>query len=310
MKRVIVTSILLWFLISVILLIFLLVKVFVLEKQVSILASNQATLSQFAEDYAAYQNAVVRAISETEVNEEPKAGLREPTVETAVLDEENLAGPEDVHKVYLTFDDGPSQNTEAILDILKECDVKATFFVIGKEDEESEAAYKRIVEEGHTLGMHSFSHKYSTIYDSLAEFKADFYRLQRLLEKKTGVKSEFYRFPGSSVNQVSNTEMDEFTGFLNTEGVTWFDWNVSSGDATTQTYTKEELVENVVNDVEKYKTSIVLLHDSDAKGTTVDALKPMIEALKEKGCVLLPIDETTYHVQYAAPEEETEMNEN
>ncbi|MCM1086818.1 MAG: polysaccharide deacetylase family protein, partial [Muribaculaceae bacterium] len=71
---------------------------------------------------------------------------------------------EDIHKVYLTFDDGPSSNTGRILDILAEYDVKATFFVVGKEEEEYQALYNRIVEEGHTLGMHSYSHKYGEIY--------------------------------------------------------------------------------------------------------------------------------------------------
>ncbi len=86
-------------------------------------------------------------------------------------DKENLATAEDLHKVYLTFDDGPSDNTNAILDVLDDYNVKATFFVTGKEDEASKAAYKRIVDEGHTIAMHSYSHKYSDIYASKEAFQ-------------------------------------------------------------------------------------------------------------------------------------------
>ena len=75
--------------------------------------------------------------------------------------------------VYLTFDDGPSTGTEEILTILRQYNVKATFFVVGKEDEYSMEMYEKIVEEGHTLGMHSYSHQYSTIYQSVEDFAKD-----------------------------------------------------------------------------------------------------------------------------------------
>lgn len=108
----------------------------------------------------------------------------------------------------------------------------------------------------------------------------------------------YYRFPGGSSNQVSNTDMKEFISYLNSQGVTYFDWNVSSGDATSQAYTSDELVENVLKDVVKYKTSIVLMHDSDTKPATVEALGPMIEALNKLGAQILPIDDDTTAIQH------------
>ncbi|MDE6608589.1 MAG: polysaccharide deacetylase family protein [Lachnospiraceae bacterium] len=89
----------------------------------------------------------------------------EPEIFDENEEEENIESVK-MRKVYLTFDDGPSVYTGEILDILKEYDVKATFFVVGKEGEKYEELYKRIVEEGHTLGMHSYSHKYSEIYET------------------------------------------------------------------------------------------------------------------------------------------------
>ena len=213
-------------------------------------------------------------------------------------DSENLAKENDQLKVYLTFDDGPSDNTAAILDTLAEYNVKATFFVVGKTDDQSKAMYQRIVNEGHTLGMHSYSHKYSVVYDSLDSFESDFNQIQSYLYDITGRECKLYRFPGGSSNQVSNTDMSEFIRFLNEEGVTYFDWNVSSGDATSQAYTADELLGNVLNDVTKYKTSVVLMHDSNTKTATVEALGPMIEALQGMGAQILPIDENTTLVQH------------
>ena len=92
--------------------------------------------------------------------------------------------------------------------------------------------------------------------------------------------------------------MTQFIAYLNEQGITYFDWNVSSGDATSQAYTPDELVENVMTDVVKYKTSIVLMHDAEAKISTVKALEPMIEALQGMGAEILPIDENTTVVQH------------
>ena len=220
--------------------------------------------------------------------------------------ESNLANPEDTLKVYLTFDDGPSSNTAKILDILDDYGVKATFFVVGHTDEDSKALYKRIVDEGHTLGMHSYSHNYSTLYSSLDSFAGDLDRIQNLLYDVTGVDCMYYRFPGGSSNLVSNTNMGVFIKYLNDQGVTYMDWNVSSGDATSQAYTPDELVENVMADVVKYKTSVVLLHDADGKDNTVEALPAMIEALQSKGAVILPVSEDTTLIQHMTLQQTTE----
>ena len=145
--------------------------------------------------------------------------------------------------------------------------------------------------------MHSFSHKYNVIYESLEAFSEDVAHLQSYLAEVTGVTPEIMRFPGGSRNQVSNTDMTEFIRFLNEKNITYYDWNVASGDATSQAYTPDELVENVMNDVGRYETSIVLMHDAANKSSTVEALVPMIEKLQEMGVELLAIDENTTLIQ-------------
>jgi peptidoglycan/xylan/chitin deacetylase (PgdA/CDA1 family) len=218
------------------------------------------------------------------------------------INADNLAEEGDVHRVYLTFDDGPSSNTSEILDILSEYDVKATFFVSGKEDDESKELYQRIVNEGHTLGMHSYSNKYSVIYQSQEAFEEDYQKLYDYLYEVTGQECRYYRFPGGSSNQISNVPMGNLIEYLNQQQTVYFDWNVSAGDAASSAYTSAEIVENVMQDVVKYKTSVVLLHDSQEQSATVAAIGPLIEALQEIDAEILPIDEDTPVIQYVKAE--------
>lgn len=213
-------------------------------------------------------------------------------------DSENQLYGNENQEVYLTFDDGPSDNTDAILDILAEHKVKATFFVTGKEDEHSKEMYKRIVAEGHTLALHSYSHKYSTIYKSLDAYKKDLTKLSDLLYNVTGVRPKYVRFPGGSSNQVSNIDMKEIIGYLNEEGYTYYDWNVVSGDATSRSYTTDDLVTNIMEGVKQYQTSIVLMHDATNKISTVNALEKVIDKLQNQKVKILPIDEKTKIIQH------------
>ena len=203
------------------------------------------------------------------------------------------------HKVYLTFDDGPSVYTEEILDILDRYGIKATFFVVGKESDSDREALQEIVARGHTLGMHSYTHKYAEVYESLDAFAQDFTRIQDYLYEVTGVKSTVYRFPGGSSNTISDIDMHEFADYLDTQGVRFFDWNISSGDGGKKLLTVETLVENSTAGIEKYETSVILLHDSSAKTTTVEALPIIIEnILALEDTVILPITEDTELVQH------------
>ncbi len=226
-------------------------------------------------------------------------------VDDSVLDDvykvddiDNIAEEGDIPKVYLTFDDGPSSNTDKILDILDDYNVKATFFVCGKDLEVYGDAYKRIVEDGHTIGMHSYSHSFGDIYSSGDAFAADYNKIHDLILNTTGVDTKYYRFPGGSSNKVSSTSMSTFINYLNEQRAIYYDWNVASGDATSQAFSSEQLVDNVMKDVVKYKTSVVLLHDASNKNATVEALPGLIEALQEKGAMILPITDETTIIQH------------
>ena len=222
-------------------------------------------------------------------------------VDYATVDVSGAQNPEDIEGtryVYLTFDDGPSTYTDEILDILEQHNVKATFFVCGKPNAKYTDLYKRIVNDGHTLGMHSYSHKYSELYASLDSFKEDTDKLRIFLYETTGVWASFYRFPGGSSNTVSKVDMHELTDYLESSDVTFFDWNVSAGDDKAGA-NKDTIYANIVNNVPRFKHCVVLMHDAADKKSTVEALPEIIEAIQAmEDTVIVPITEDTLPVQH------------
>jgi len=234
--------------------------------------------------------------------EERADGQMEPVSASAAQTEAEELTEEpkvNVHKVYLTFDDGPSIYTNDILDILKEYDVKATFFVLGKETEEAKQAMRRIVEEGHSLGMHSYNHQYDQIYASKEAFAEDFHKIQDYLYQVTGVESHLYRFPGGSSNTVTNVDVHEFIEYLQEVDTAYYDWNVSSGDAAKELLSAEVIVRNATTGIENFPTAVILFHDAASRRTTVDALPTIIEKLQAMENVeILPITEDTELIQH------------
>lgn len=202
-------------------------------------------------------------------------------------------------KIYLTFDDGPSKYTNTILDILDSHNVKGTFFVLKKEDSVSVEAYKRIADEGHTLAMHSTSHVYDDIYSSKEAFRNDIRELQEFLYSVTGIWSRTYRFPGGSSNHVSKTPMEELTACLEEDGITYFDWNIMSGDAVKGGLDTATIVRNCTKDIDKFDECVILMHDAASRYTTVEALDKVISIIEARGdCVILPITDETNPIQH------------
>lgn len=202
---------------------------------------------------------------------------------------------------YLTFDDGPSDNTTKILDFLKANNIKATFFVIGKDNMDD--IYKRIVDEGHTLAIHSNTHDYKGIYQSVDTFMEDINTLANHLEKVTGVRPTIMRFPGGSNNTVSQRYggeglMDQIIETINEAGYTYFDWNVDSMDASASHQDKNVIINSVLNGAANKKEAIILMHDAAAKTTTVDALPQIVEGLRKKGFVFDKITDETPTIQF------------
>lgn len=184
---------------------------------------------------------------------------------------------------YLTFDDGPSENTDKILDTLAQKGVKATFFVTGKTDEANLARMRRMVEEGHTIGMHTYSHNYEKIYASVEDFLADMYQIFSLVRETTGVTPTCFRFPGGSLNSYNMAVYREIMAEMLRRGFVPYDWNVSSGDASGTDYKPTQLTANVLKGSEGRNRAIILMHDSSVKVSTAAAVGDMIDGLRNMG---------------------------
>lgn len=204
--------------------------------------------------------------------------------ETQVVDS-NETALEESNRVYLTFDDGPTEYTQEILDILEKYNAKATFFVVGKEGESAKNAYQSILKAGHTIGIHSYTHEYNQIYSSLDAFMEDVTKTSDLIYEATGVRTKLYRFPGGSANTVCATSKEDLIRWLDGEGYVYYDWNALSGDAVTKGLSPATLVKNVMDGVTKHQngTSIVLMHDLATRHNMVEALEPLLQRLVKDG---------------------------
>lgn len=310
MKTYIVIIVMVLLILPTILCLILFSKISNLEKELKILKviheseyeemiDQTPLLSKKAIAYAANKEDVIQSEQDYEVELDKIEEITElDSVNDIVQEQEYL----NQKKVYFTFDDGPSIYTDDILDILKEYQIKATFFVVGKTDDYSKSMYQRIVEEGHTLGLHSYSHRYSEIYHSMDNFIEDVTKLSDLLQEVTGEKLSVYRFPGGSSNEISKNNIADFIEYLNDKNITYYDWNVINGDATGKKYSTEELIDQVLEGVKGKNTSIVLMHDAPNKSTTVESLPQLIESLLALDYNICPIDEYTTPIQHIKAE--------
>lgn len=185
---------------------------------------------------------------------------------------------------YLTFDDGPSDNTLKILDILKEYNVKATFFVMNT----NKIQYvKRINDEGHAIGLHTATHDYAQVYKSIDAYFNDLAVISNAVKTYTGVESKIIRFPGGSSNQISRNYcsgiMTQLVRLVGERGYSYFDWNVSSGDAAAARVAASTIIYNVKGQSRNKNSVCILMHDTAAKSTTVAALPQIIEHFALEG---------------------------
>lgn len=196
--------------------------------------------------------------------------------------------------LYLTFDDGPSEeNTNAILDILKEHDIKATFFLVGENVERYPDTAKRIAEEGHTIAIHCYNHDYEKLYKSVDSYLEDFYKAYDIVCQTTGVQAKLFRFPGGSINAYNKKVYADIIEEMTGRGFIYYDWNASLEDAVGKS-TPESLITNAVESTLGRKRIVLLAHD--IVYNTRLCLEDLIEALPEYN--FAPLTEETAPVQF------------
>ncbi|MDE6259335.1 MAG: polysaccharide deacetylase [Oscillospiraceae bacterium] len=184
----------------------------------------------------------------------------------------------------LTFDDGPSANTDRVLDTLNRYGVKGTFFIVGSTSTgaASQQRMRDIVAGGHTLAMHSWSHDYKKVYASVEAFLDEFYRLYQWIYEVTGVYPSVYRFPGGSINGYDRGVYQEIIAEMTRRGFVYFDWNASAQDATVTPRPAASIAADCLRGIGR-DLVVVLTHDSAARSTTADALPAIIEGYQAAG---------------------------
>lgn len=194
--------------------------------------------------------------------------------------------------VYLTFDDGPSGYTDDLLDTLKKYNAKATFFIVGERGREELIA--RAYREGHSIGVHTYSHEYLEIYASEQAFFDDFLKTQEIIKRATGSYTQIFRFPGGSGNRASGNKgiMTRLTKIMEDLGYRYFDWTVSSGDATTEPTTTETFAARIIGGIRKHSDYAVILQH-DLKYRSVCAVEAVLDWGTRNGYTFLPLDMTS-----------------
>ncbi|MGM9926848.1 MAG: polysaccharide deacetylase family protein [Bacillus sp. (in: firmicutes)] len=204
---------------------------------------------------------------------------------------------------YLTFDDGPSTNTIRILDILDTYNIKATFFVMANSTAVGMNGYKEMIDRGHTIALHTYSHNYNQIYVSTDEFFENIRQLETFLWDHFSLKTNVIRFPGGSRNSSSKLYggpkiMDNIISRCDELGYRYFDWNVDSKDGISPYVSVSEITNNVLKGAEGKDKAIILLHDINVMNNTVTALPIIIKGLQKQGFTFDVISAETEEMQF------------
>lgn len=228
-----------------------------------------------------------RLEEERRIAEERRLEEERRIAEEKRLEEERLKNSK---IAYLTFDDGPSKViTPKILDILDKYDIKATFFVVGKMVDVNPDILKRIYNEGHSIGNHSYSHKYSYVYRSIDNFFQEIELTENALKNVLGdnFETSLIRLPGGSHSEYKK----KFVNAAVEKGYKVYDWNALNGDAEGINLDKDILINRLKSTVRGKKDLIILMHDTDAKSTTAEALPAILDYLIGEGYIFKKLDQ-------------------
>jgi peptidoglycan/xylan/chitin deacetylase (PgdA/CDA1 family) len=200
--------------------------------------------------------------------------------------------------IYLTFDNGPGAFSEGILDILKKHNIKAAFFVIGRNIAGNETVLQRIVEEGPSLGIHTFSQDFRRIYSSVENYLDDFSRAYELIKEETGISTAIFRFPGGSINGYNSKNYPYIISEMLRRGFTYYDWNITD-ERVFQEKTPATVTANFFEDFPPYgERGIALIHESAA---SLYSLENIIIKVQASGYSFAKLTNSTKPIIFAYP---------
>lgn len=224
-------------------------------------------------------------IAEEARKEREKLKNANPFTEEQMQAIENIYSSEE-KRVFLTFDDGPTQAvTPYILDLLKQENIKATFFVLGNRAKANTELIKREFDEGHYIANHGYTHKYSQIYQNSQTVLDEYNYAEQCIQEalnNPNYHSKVFRFPGGSQGGYYKTIKKEAKQFLRQNGIVSLDWNSLSRDAE-GAKTKEELLQNIIDTVGNKQSVVILMHDASDKILTYESLPDIIKYLRDNG---------------------------
>lgn len=250
---------------------------------------NSINVSKKKQEYEAQ---IMKYVAEQELQrQEEQRKEEERKAKLPTLTDEGRVNMEHIYssetkRAFLTFDDGPSTNTNGILDVLNENEIKATFFVLGVQVEKFPELTKRIYDEGHFIANHGDTHVYSQIYSSVEEVLNEYNRCNDKVKNAIGAaeyNSHLFRFPGGTVGGKYAELKAQAASLLDQNDVMHIDWNALTGDSEKQSPTEEYMMNNLQNTTQGKNSVVILMHDSQAKGETVAVLPKVIDYLKEQG---------------------------
>lgn len=192
----------------------------------------------------------------------------------------------DIKRAFLTFDDGPSSVTNTILDVLKQENVKATFFVLGSRVEAKPDVVKRIYDEGHYIANHGYSHVYENIYSSPQAVLDEYNRCNEAVKNAIGVpeyNSHLFRFPGGLTGGKYADIKIQAKELLKQNDIVHVDWNALNGDAETNNLSIDFELARLQETTQNKNSVVILMHDAPIKKVTAEALPQIISYLREQG---------------------------
>lgn len=195
--------------------------------------------------------------------------------------------------VYLTFDDGPSNVTPKVLEILQREGVRATFFVIGNQAQSHPEWINAIWEQGNAIGNHTYNHNYSELYKGFTAFWSQIKRTEEIIRGITGVRPQLIRAPGGTFGHFDNT----YFYLLKQAGYLVTDWTVDSGDSKRKGVPASEILQEATTGLTASKV-VLLLHDGGGHAESAKALPEIINRYKAAGYVFDILDDQVKPVQF------------
>ena len=256
----------------------LILLIFVAKYSINIIKYNKV-YKQYEEQIALLQ------IQEREKQEAERQAKIPKLTEQGQKNMENIYHSE-TKRVFLTFDDGPSTITNTILDVLKQENVKATFFVLGSRVEANPDVVKRMYDEGHYIANHGYSHVYKNIYASPQAVLDEYNKCNDVVKNAIGVpeyNSHLFRFPGGLVGGKYAEIKSQANELLKQNNIVHIDWNALNGDAETNNLTVDFELKRLQETTQNKNSIVLLMHDAPAKKVTAEALPQIISYLREQG---------------------------